>query len=143
MSVERILSEKTGGVVTIEPDRTLGDVARLLGEKSIGAVVVSDSRQTVLGIISERDIVRALAKEGAGVMESPVSRYMVPKPVICTRSASVNELMELMTNRRFRHVPVVEGERLVGMVSIGDIVKHRLAEIEAEHRALRDYIATA
>ena len=84
-----------------------------------------------------------LAKEGAGVMESPVSRYMVPKPVICTRSASVNELMELMTNRRFRHVPVVEGERLVGMVSIGDIVKHRLAEIEAEHRALRDYIATA
>lgn len=143
MSVENILSEKAGGVVTIEPDRTLADVARLLGEHSIGAVVVSDSRQTVLGIISERDIVRALAREGSGVMDSPVSRYMVAKPVTCTRAASVNELMELMTNRRFRHVPVVEGERLVGMVSIGDIVKHRLAEIEAEHRALRDYIATA
>ena len=143
MSVERILSEKGDAVVTIEPDRTLADVARLLSEKRIGAVVVSDERRTVLGIISERDIVRALAKENAEVLQRPVSQYMVAKPMTCTRAASVNELMEMMTNRRFRHVPVVEDERLVGMVSIGDIVKHRLEEIESEHKALRDYIATA
>ena len=143
MSVERILAEKESGVVTVEPDRTLADVARLLSEKRIGAVVVSDQRRTVLGIISERDIVRALAREGAATLQSPVSQYMVANPMTCTRAASVNELMEMMTNRRFLHVPVVEGERLIGMVSIGDIVKHRLEEIEAEHRALRDYIATA
>lgn len=143
MTVERILSEKAPGVVTIEPDRTLTDVARLLGEKKIGAVIVSDASMRVLGIISERDIVRALARDGSKILDEPVSRHMVAEPVTCTRAASVNELMEMMTNRRFRHVPVVQDGRLVGMVSIGDIVKHRLAEVESEHRALRDYIGTA
>jgi len=141
--VEHILSQKGRTVTTIEPERTLGDAVRLLDERRIGAVVVGDGDHAVLGIISERDIVRALAKTGAAALEEPVSRYMTGKVVTCTGRSSISELMELMTERKFRHVPIVEDGRLNGIVSIGDVVKHRVAEIETEHKALREYIATA
>ncbi len=143
MTVEHILRSKGRNVVTIEPNRTLMEAARLLSEQRIGAVLVSDSVRPVLGILSERDIVQALAERGAAALQEPVSRCMTEKVVTCTGESAINEVMEIMTEGKFRHVPVVEGGRLAGIVSIGDIVKHRLAEVEAETRAMRDYIATA
>jgi CBS domain-containing protein len=143
MNVEHILAAKGRDVLTIEPDRTLADAARALTERKIGAVVIADEGRAVLGILSERDIVRAVAREGAAALGHPVSRYMTAKVVTCTGHSSINELMEVMTERKFRHVPIVENGRLSGIISIGDVVKHRVAEIEAEHQALREYIATA
>jgi CBS domain-containing protein len=143
MTVEHILAVKGRNVVTIEPERTLGEAARLLDEKRIGAVVVSDADHAVLGIFSERDIVKAVARGGPAALDEPVSRHMTTKVITCTGRSAISELMELMTAQKFRHVPIIEDGRLNGIVSIGDIVKHRLAEIEAEHRALREYIATA
>jgi CBS domain-containing protein len=143
MTVENILSGKSREVVTIQPHRTLSEAVRLLAERRIGAVVVSEAGETVVGIISERDLVRALASGGSAVLDDPVSSRMTSNVVTCTRRAAINEVMELMTEGKFRHVPVVENGRLTGIVSIGDIVKQRLAEVEAEHQALREYIATA
>jgi CBS domain-containing protein len=143
MTVERILSEKGRAVVTIEPDHTLAEAARLLTEKRIGAVVVTDKSHPVIGILSERDIVRGIASHGAKILEEPVSHCMTTKVVTCVGHTGVIDILELMTEGKFRHVPVVEDHRLVGIVSIGDIVKYRLAQAEAETRAMRDYIATA
>ena len=143
MTVEHILAAKGRNVVTIEPERTLAEAARLLDEKRIGAVVVSDADHAVLGIFSERDIVKAVARGGAAALDEPVSRHMTTKVITCTGRSAISELMEIMTAQKFRHVPIIEDGRLNGIVSIGDIVKHRLAEIEAEHQALREYIATA
>jgi CBS domain-containing protein len=143
MTVEKILRIKGRDVVTITPDCTLAEAARLLSERKIGAVVVSDNFRPVSGILSERDIVRALARRGAAALDEPVSRSMTEKVVTCTVHSAINDLMEMMTDGKFRHIPVVEGSGLAGIVSIGDIVKHRLAEVEAETRAMRDYIATA
>ncbi|MGY2049932.1 CBS domain-containing protein [Methylobacterium sp. JK268] len=143
MTVARILSQKGRTVVTVQPHRTLAEAADLLAEKGIGALVVSDAGLAVLGIISERDIIRAIARHGAACLDHPVSRYMTGRVVTCTRATAIEEVMEIMTDGRFRHVPVVEEERLVGLVSIGDVVKHRIALVEAEQQALREYIATA
>ncbi len=143
MTVEHILAGKGRTVVTIEPERTLFETARLLSEKRIGAVVVSDAEHAVLGIVSERDIVQALAKGGPSVLQEPVSQHMTAKVITCTGRSAIRELMQLMTENKFRHVPIVENGRLTGIVSIGDIVKQRVAEIEAEQQALREYIATA
>ena len=143
MTVETILAAKGTEVVTITPEQTLGDVARLLTERGIGAAVVTRGGGAVLGIISERDIVRSVAAKGAAGLSEPVQRYMTADVVTCTRQAAINELMEIMTSKKFRHVPVIEHGQLAGIVSIGDIVKQRVAEIEAEQAALREYIATA
>jgi CBS domain-containing protein len=142
MIVEHILAAKGHDVVTVEPERTLLETARLLDEKRIGAVVVSDADHPVLGIISERDIARAVAQGGAAVLDEPVSQHMTAKLFTCTRSCTVSDLMELMTDRKVRHVPLVEHGRLSGIISIGDVVKHRLAELEAEERLMHDYTAT-
>ena len=136
MIVEHILAAKGHDVVTIEPERTLLETARLLDEKRIGAVVVSDADHPVLGIISERDIARAVAQRGAAVLDEPVSEHMTAKLFTCTRSCTVSDLMELMTDRKVRHVPIVERGQLSGIISIGDVVKHRLAELEAEERLM-------
>ncbi len=143
MNVEHILSEKGGHVVTIAPQASLMEAARILSEKRIGAIVVSEAGNPVLGILSERDIVRAVAANEAGALDEPVSRYMTSKVVTCTSHTVINDLMETITTGKFRHVPVVENGRLTGIVSIGDLVKFRLAEIESESQALREYIATA
>jgi CBS domain-containing protein len=142
MIVEHILAAKGHDVVTIEPERTLLETARLLDEKRIGAVVVSDADHPVLGIISERDIARAVAQRGAAVLDEPVSQHMTAKLFTCTRSCTVSDLMEVMTERKVRHVPIVQHGRLSGIISIGDVVKHRLAELEAEERLMHDYTAT-
>ena len=143
MNVAHILATKGRETVTITGERTLADAIRTLREKRIGAVVVVDAGGAVEGIMSERDVVAALADAGGAALDEPVSARMTRKVVTCTSVAEIPELMSLMTDGKFRHVPVVEDGRLGGVVSIGDIVKHRLAEVEAEHRALRDYIATA
>ena len=143
MSVEHILAGKGRQVVTIAPDRTLADAVTCLSERRIGAVVVVDGSGTVLGIISERDVVRAVAEAGGEALKAPVSSRMTAKVVTCVPTTSIDEIMGLMTEGKFRHVPVIEGGRLAGIISIGDVVKQRLGDIESEHRALRDYIATA
>lgn len=142
MTVARILSEKGRSVVTVTPDRTLDDAIHVLAEESIGALVVCDEGKLV-GIISERDIMRALARHGAAALDDPITRFMTRKVVTCTRHSTIEEVLDLMTDGRFRHVPVIEDGRLAGLVSIGDAVKHRIAAVEAEHQALRDYITMA
>ncbi|WP_298967913.1 CBS domain-containing protein [uncultured Methylobacterium sp.] len=143
MTVARILSQKGRTVVTVQPHRTLAEAASLLAEKGIGALVVSDAGQTVMGILSERDIIRAVARHGATALDNPVSRHMTSRVQTCTRETAVDEVMEMMTDGRFRHVPVVEEGRMIGLISIGDVVKTRIEAVEAEHQALREYIATA
>jgi CBS domain-containing protein len=143
MIVNRILSIKGREVVTIEPNQTLGDAARILSERRIGALVVRDGQKPFLGIISERDIVRAVSARGAGALDEPVSRFMTERVVTCTTKTQINDIMEIMTREKFRHVPVVENGSLMGIVSIGDVVKLRLEEIEAEAQAIKEYIATA
>jgi CBS domain-containing protein len=143
MNVDRILSLKGRSVVSIEAGRSLGEAARLLSDRRIGALVVVDGKQPVTGILSERDIVRAVAAQGAQALNEPVSRFMTGQVVTCTGQTSVNDLMEMMTQQKFRHVPVVEGGQLAGIISIGDVVKQRVEEIEAESQAIKEYIATA
>ncbi|WP_230532459.1 CBS domain-containing protein [Microvirga roseola] len=143
MIVDRILSLKGREVATISPDRSLSEASRVLSEKRIGALLVSDGRRPVSGIISERDIVRAISDHGAGALEEPIASFMTEEVMTCTGQTSITDVMELMTQGKFRHVPVVENGRLAGIVSIGDVVKLRLEEIEAEAQAIREYIATA
>ena len=141
MTVRQVLAEKGEGVVTLAPDASLAEAAHLLAERRIGAVVVSGDHGRVDGILSERDIVRALAREGAGALDAKVEAYMTREVVTCAREVAVDDLMHTMTQGKFRHVPVVEDGRLVGIVSIGDIVKRRVAAIEAEAQMLKEYIA--
>jgi CBS domain-containing protein len=143
MTVKAILSAKGGSVITIEPNVDLATAAKLLSEKRIGALLITGAEGRVTGILSERDIVRALAARGAAALQSPLSEVMTRKVVTCSPSDTISVIMEQMTVGKFRHVPVVEHERLVGVVSIGDVVKHRLQEMEQESSALRDYIQTA
>lgn len=143
MTVSVILARKGRNVVTVSPDETLEQVVKLLTDRGIGAVVVTVGEGAIAGILSERDVVRALARSGATVLSEPVSAFMTRKVETATPAATVNEVMERMTTGKFRHVPIVEHGKLTGILSIGDVVKHRLAEIEADASAMRDYIATA
>lgn len=143
MNVEQLLSDKGREVISVQPHRTLAEAIRVLSERRIGAVAVMGDDGALVGILSERDIIRALGAEGSAALESAVSRVMTAKVVTCRPQTSVDELMEIMTTGRFRHVPVVEDGRVTGIVSIGDVVKHRVAAIEAESQAMRDYIAMA
>ena len=132
MTVSIILDCKGREVVTIEPSASLASAVGLLAEKRIGAVLILGADRRVVGILSERDIVRALAERGAGALEEPVSQAM-----------TVSNIMERMTEGRSRHVPVVDQGQLVGIISIGDVVKHRLQVIERDSAAMHDYILTA
>jgi CBS domain-containing protein len=143
MTVRAILDVKGSDVVTIEPAATIAAATRMLAERKIGALVVLGPERRVMGIISERDIVRVLAEHGGGVLDESVATVMTRKVVTCTRADTVGEIMERMTSGKFRHVPVIEDGGLVGIISIGDVVKHRLHEMENESAALREYIATA
>jgi CBS domain-containing protein len=143
MTVARILSEKGREVFTTQPHRTLKEVIDLLASKGVGAVVVSDASMSVLGILSERDVVRVIAQYGAAALDDPVSRHMTAKVITVTRGATIDHVMQTMTEGRFRHVPVVEDGRLIGIISIGDVVKRHVNMIDSERQALREYIATA
>jgi CBS domain-containing protein len=141
MHVAGILKEKGRAVETVTAAVTLSEVAKRLASHRIGAVVVRGSHGEVAGIVSERDIVRALASHGAETLAWPVSKVMTRAVVTARESDTIDQLMSRMTEGRFRHLPVVEGGELVGIVSIGDVVKHRVAEVELEASAMRDYIS--
>lgn len=143
MTVALILAAKGRDVVTIDPAATLAEATRLLAEKRIGAVLILGADRRLVGIISERDIVRALAAGGAAALEGPVSKMMTRRVETCSEGEAVASIMERMTEGKFRHMPVIDQGRLVGMVSIGDVVKHRLHQMETESGAMRDYIMTA
>jgi CBS domain-containing protein len=143
MTVKAILSAKGRHVTTIEPNVDLATAAKILAEKKIGALLITGAEGRVVGILSERDIVRTVAARGASALQMPLSEVMTRKVVTCTEAETVSVIMERMTAGKFRHVPVVEQERLIGVISIGDVVKHRLQEMEQESSALRDYIQTA
>jgi len=130
-------------VFTTQPHRTLKEVIDLLASKGVGAVVVSDASMSVLGILSERDVVRVIAQYGAAALDDPVSRHMTAKVITVTRGDTIDHVMQTMTEGRFRHVPVVEDGRLIGIISIGDVVKRHVNMIDSERQALREYIATA
>jgi CBS domain-containing protein len=143
MTVKAILSRKGNDVITIEPTVTLSDAVKILADRRIGAVVVVGADRQVAGILSERDIVRALAQRGPGALQDAVEQVMTRRVVTCSESDTVAAIMERMTQGKFRHLPVVERGKLAGLVSIGDVVKHRLEEMEHESNALREYILTA
>jgi CBS domain-containing protein len=143
MTVARILDDKGRDVFTTQPHRTLKEVVELLAEKGVGAVVVSDASLKVLGILSERDVVRVIAKHGASALEDPVSRYMTAKVITVTREDTIEHVMQTMTTARFRHLPVVEDGRLIGLISIGDVIKRHVNALDSERQALREYITTA
>jgi CBS domain-containing protein len=141
MLIEQILASKGRDVVTTRPDATIAEVATLLKAKRIGAVVVTDAEGALCGIISERDLARGLADHGAKLLDMRVSQLMTVEVVTCSPGDSLDRLMQQMTEGRFRHLPVIEGGTMIGIMSIGDVVKHRLWELENETHMLQDYIA--
>jgi CBS domain-containing protein len=143
MTVKTILSAKGNNVVSIEPNATLEIAVRTLAEHRIGALLVLGPDRRVIGILSERDIVRTLAELGAAALVQPLAQVMTRRVVTCNPSETISVIMERMTAGKFRHVPVVEQDQVVGIVSIGDVVKYRLHEMEHESAALRDYIQSA
>ena len=138
MSVASILKVKGAHVETTRPDTTLYTVVWDLKVKGIGALVVSEDGSTVLGLISERDVVRGLTDHGTKLLSIPVSELMTSPALTCTPGESITTVMARMTRHRVRHLPVVEGDKLRGIVSIGDVVKHRLDELELEANVLRE-----
>jgi CBS domain-containing protein len=142
MTVRAILDTKGHQIESVEPDARLSVAIKTLAERKIGAVLVI-SQGRIEGILSERDIVRVLGERGAAVLDEPVSAVMTRKVVSCRQADTVAAIMEMMTSGKFRHLPVVEDGRVVGLISIGDIVKWRVREYEAEQEALREYIKTA
>jgi len=143
MTVSIILAGKGREVVAIEPNANLAAAVALLAEKRIGALLILGADRRVVGILSERDIVRALAERGAAALDEPVSGAMTRKVSTANERETVASIMERMTTGKFRHIPVVDQGRLTGIVSIGDVVKHRLQEMERDSAAMRDYILTA
>jgi CBS domain-containing protein len=141
MQVRYILREKGREVVTIASDATISEAARLLARRRIGAVVVRDRDGSVSGILSERDIVRAIADDSIAALAQTVGAHMTRAVSTCSETDMVEDLMEQMTRGRFRHVPVVEDDRLCGIISIGDVVKSRIEETVREAESLREYIA--
>jgi CBS domain-containing protein len=142
MTVRAILDSKGHQIQSVGPDAKLSAAIKILGERRIGAVLVM-SEARVEGILSERDIVRALGERGAAVLDEPVNAVMTRKVVSCRQSDTVSAIMEMMTLGKFRHLPVIEDDRVVGLISIGDVVKWRVGEYEREQEALREYIKTA
>jgi CBS domain-containing protein len=143
MNVETILRNKGNWVATVRPDATVADAVDMLNRERIGAIIVSEDGNGVDGILSERDIVIALAEDGADLLPRTVADIMTRSVVTCGPSDTVGELMAEMTNRRIRHFPVVADGRLIGIVSIGDLVKSRLDEVEFEASSMRSFIAGA
>jgi CBS domain-containing protein len=141
MLVSQIIREKGDLVFTTSPEETVRNAATLLDQRKVGAMVVVNKNGAVIGIVSERDVVRIVAEQGAGGLDQPVSSCMTRDVIFALPTESVNDLMARMTDRRVRHLPVLDGGRLVGIVSIGDLVKRKIAETEAEAETLKAYIA--
>ncbi|MEM8654757.1 MAG: CBS domain-containing protein [Pseudomonadota bacterium] len=141
MLVHQILKSKSDdAVVTVKPGSKVSDAAKILAERKIGTVVVSEDGQTAAGILSERDIVRVLAKRGGSILNDPVDTFMTSKLVTCGRDDKADDVLTKMTEGRFRHMPVIEDGQLVGLITLGDVVKARLTELAMEKDALQGMI---
>jgi CBS domain-containing protein len=138
MQISDLLGHKGSEVISILPSETLAAAAKKLTEHRIGALVVRDRLGRIVGMISERDMVMAMAQHGAGALSTPVNDVMTPDVITCRPSDAVRDIMALITVKRIRHIPVCEGDRLLGIVSIGDVLKSRLSEKESELAMLRD-----
>lgn len=143
MTVKAILERKGHDVFTIGPNEKLSEAIRMLADHRVGALVITNGDNKIVGILSERDIVRLVAKEGAAALDMPVRSGMTAKVKICTLQHTVNEVMEIMTHGRFRHLPIERDGRLDGIISIGDVVKRRIEDVEREAEEIKAYIATA
>jgi CBS domain-containing protein len=141
MTVAWILKEKGRGVISVLASASITEAIALLEKNRIGAVVVVDQEHRVLGILSERDVVRILAAHGAGALANPVSQHMTQPVSTCTEHHSIDWVMNEMTNNRFRHIPIIDGDRLAGIVSIGDVVKLKITMAEGEAAQMRGYFA--
>lgn len=141
MTVATILKTKGGDVFSAQPGTMIADVAKLLSEHRIGAVPVVDGKGRLLGIVSERDVVRAVAKSGAAALDTPVEDVMTRKVLVCQPDDNIFVIMGVMTDNRIRHLPVVVDNKLQGVISIGDVVKFRIAEVEFEAEEMKRYIA--
>lgn len=141
MSIKHILEEKGRQVFTMSPASTLEEAARELSNRKIGALILTDDDGRIAGILSERDIVRMIARNGAACLGQSIVDVMTTKVVTCTEATSIDEVMEVMTRGRFRHVPVEDGGRLIGVISIGDVVKKRIEDAVQEAEQMRTYIA--
>lgn len=142
MKVENILQSKGADVFSVKSTDTITQAVSVLNEKNIGAVVVQDTSQNVIGILSERDVVRYMGSRGAGALTMKVSECMTPDPITCGIDETVDNLMGKMTEKRIRHMPVTQEGRIVGVVSIGDVVKRKIEQAEQEAAALKEYIAS-
>ena len=142
MNIAQILKAKGRAVATARPDATLLEIVNKLAQKKIGAIVIVGDNGEVAGIISERDVIRRLGERGEHALMEPASQAMTSSVTSCQETSTLDEMMEVMTQGRFRHVPVIEDGALVGIVSIGDIVKHHIAEVEMEVTAMRGYFVT-
>ncbi|NVN88748.1 MAG: CBS domain-containing protein [Rhodopseudomonas sp.] len=142
MTVRAILNSKGHHIVSVEPETRLSAAVKILSERRIGAVLVLN-QQRIAGILSERDVVRVLGESGAAALDQPVSAVMTRKVISCRQGDSVGAIMEMMTSGKFRHLPVIEDDSIVGLISIGDVVKWRVREFEHEQQALHDYIKSA
>lgn len=142
MTVAAILSEKGYDVISAAPDAKLSEICDILATKKIGAIVLIGADEQVAGIISERDVVRAVARAGASALDSPVSEHMTSDVISCKEQDTIIEVMELMTKHRFRHMPITRDDKLVAVISIGDVVKYRIAQAEREAEEMRSYITT-
>ncbi len=140
MHISAILNAKETEVIATGPAETVAATARLLNYQRIGAVLVRDAKDNVIGVVSERDIIHGIAVNGARALDMEVRELMTKEVVTCKPTDTISEVMRVMTTRRFRHLPVMEDGTLKGMISIGDVVKHRLDESELETRVLRDYV---
>lgn len=143
MRVKDILKKKGTSVATIDPDATLAEAVAVLHGQRIGALVVSADGESISGILSERDVVGALATIGPDLLKTAVHRIMTAEVLTCTPDDELRTLAITMTDKRFRHMPVIVGGRLAGIVSIGDVVKHRVDELQTEHDQLVDYISSS
>jgi len=142
MNVSTILKEKGNAVVTAAPSSSVLDIVKTLADKRIGAIVLLNGEGRVAGIVSERDIIRHLARSGPAILSASVADVMTRGVITCTPADTIDVLMQKMTTGRFRHLPVVEHDRLVGLISIGDVVKNRVAEVELEANAMKQYLST-
>lgn len=143
MTVKAILDQKGHDVYTLGPNEKLSEAIRILAEHRVGALVITNGDRKIVGILSERDIVRCLAKEGVAALDQLVRAVMTPKVKICNEQHTVNEVMSIMTAGRFRHIPVEKDGQLDGIISIGDVVKRRIEHAEREAEQIKEYIAMA
>ncbi|MGI9438656.1 MAG: CBS domain-containing protein [Parvibaculales bacterium] len=142
MTIQAILKDKGADVVAIDAAHKVAEAVRTMDKRQIGALVVTGNGEDCSGIFTERDVMRALARDGTHILEEPVSDHMPDRPQSILPSTSVEEAMEIMTDKRFRHLPVIEDKTLCGIVSIGDLVNYRIHQTEREASALKEYIAT-